>query len=88
MTPPKKIYLQVCQECPFADGSCIDECNNNCEFDNLVGVTWYKDRIFPSDEEYVRLKDVVEWLYQKQAEDLEVSNIKNFVNQLIMDMEE
>ena len=37
MTPPKKIYLQVC---------------GTCDFDQLQEVTWCKDRINKSDVAY------------------------------------
>ena len=44
---PDKIYLQVCGDCPQTD--CV-----TCKFDDLEGVTWNKDRIFPKDVEYTR----------------------------------
>ena len=78
MIPPKKIYLQTCMECPFTDGSCIEECNE-CKFDNLAEVSWCEDIVFSSDEEYVRLKDVIEWLKENASQyiyDSEVSRYK------------
>lgn len=45
MTPPKKIYLQVC-------GSCQDNECDNCNFDQLQEVSWCKDRINDNDVVY------------------------------------
>jgi hypothetical protein len=45
MTPPKKIYLQVC-------GSCQDNECDNCNFDQLQEVSWCKDRINDNDVAY------------------------------------
>ena len=47
MKAPDKIYLQVCGDCPQTD--CV-----TCKFEDLEGVTWNKDRIFPKDVEYTR----------------------------------
>ena len=78
MIPPKKIYLQTCMECLYTDGSYPSECNE-CEFDNLAEVSWCKDKIFTSDEEYVRLEDAMKWLQEnayKYIYDSEVSRYK------------
>jgi hypothetical protein len=45
MTPPKKIYLQVC-------GSCQDNECDNCNFDQLQEVSWCRDRINDNDVAY------------------------------------
>lgn len=45
MTPPKKIYLQVC-------GTCQDKECDKCDFDMLQEVTWCKDRINDRDVAY------------------------------------
>lgn len=46
MKVPKKIYLQVCGDCPQTD------CKS-CKFEDLKdNITWCKDRIFPKDIEY------------------------------------
>jgi hypothetical protein len=45
MTPPKKIYLQVC-------GTCQDNECDKCDFDQLQEVTWCKDRINDNDVAY------------------------------------
>lgn len=51
---PKKIYLQVCGDCPQTD------CEN-CKFEDLEdNVTWCKDRIFPKDVEYTRTDAFIE----------------------------
>ena len=53
MKAPDKIYLQVCGDCPQTD--CV-----TCKFEDLEGVTWDKDRIFPKDVEYVRTDAFIE----------------------------
>ena len=59
MKAPDKIYLQVCGDCPQTD--CV-----TCKFEDLEGVTWNKDRIFPKDVEYTRtdafIEKASEWL--------------------------
>ena len=45
MTPPKKIYLQVC-------GTCQDKECDKCDFDKLQEVTWCKDQIHKTDVAY------------------------------------
>ena len=50
---PDKIYLQVCGDCPQTD--CV-----TCKFEDLEGVTWDKDRIFPKDVEYTRTDAFIE----------------------------
>ena len=45
MTPPKKIYLQVC-------GTCQDNECDKCDFDKLQEVTWCKDQIHKTDVPY------------------------------------
>ena len=60
MEAPKKIYLQVCGDCPQ------DDCDN-CKFEDLEdNITWCKDRIFPKDIEYIRTDAIigkaVEWM--------------------------
>lgn len=51
---PKKIYLQVCGDCPQAD------CDN-CKFEDLEdNITWCKDQIFPKDIEYTRTDAFIE----------------------------
>lgn len=45
MTPPKKIYLQVC-------GTCQDKECDKCDFDQLQEVSWCKDRINDNDVAY------------------------------------
>ena len=50
---PDKIYLQVCGDCPQTD--CV-----TCKFEDLEGVTWNKDRIFPKDVEYTRTDAFIE----------------------------
>lgn len=45
MTPPKKIYLQVC-------GTCQDNECDKCNFDQLQEVTWCKDHINDNDVAY------------------------------------
>lgn len=45
MTPPKKIFLQVC-------GTCKDNECDKCDFNNLSEVTWCKDRINDNDVAY------------------------------------
>lgn len=57
---PKKIYLQVCGDCPQAD------CDN-CKFEDLEdNITWCKDQIFPKDIEYTRtdafIEKAISWL--------------------------
>lgn len=56
MTPPKKIYLQVC-------GSCQDKECAKCDFDQLQEVTWCKDRIHDSDTTYFSEEAVREAQY-------------------------
>ena len=53
MKAPDKIYLQVCGDCPQTD--CV-----TCKFEDLEGVTWNKDRIFPKDVEYIRTDAFIE----------------------------
>ena len=50
---PDKIYLQVCGDCPQTD--CV-----TCKFEDLEGVTWNKDRVFPKDVEYTRTDAFIE----------------------------
>ena len=45
MTPPKKIYLQVC-------GTCQDNECDKCDFNDLSEVTWCKDQIHKTDVAY------------------------------------
>lgn len=48
MTPPKKIYLQVC-------GTCQDNECDKCDFDHLqktTFITWCRDRINDNDVAY------------------------------------
>ena len=56
---PDKIYLQVCGDCPQTD--CV-----TCKFEDLEGVTWNKDRIFPKDVGYTRtdafIEKAVRWI--------------------------
>jgi len=48
MEAPEKIYLQVCGDCNAND------CEN-CKFEDLEdNVTWWKDKIFDNDIEYIR----------------------------------
>ena len=48
MKAPDKIYLQVCGDCNAND------CDN-CKFEDLEdNVTWWKDKIFDDDIEYIR----------------------------------
>ena len=66
MDAPKKIYLQVCGDCPQTD------CDN-CKFSDLEdNVTWCKDRIFNKDIEYSRTDSFVEkaaeWLEENLSE--------------------
>lgn len=53
MKAPDKIYLQVCGDCPQTD--CV-----TCKFEDLEGVTWNEDRIFPKDVEYTRTDAIIE----------------------------
>ena len=53
MKAPDKIYLQVCGDCPQTD--CV-----TCKFEDLEGVTWNTDRIFPKDVEYTRTDAFIE----------------------------
>ena len=53
MKVPDKIYLQVCGDCPQTD--CV-----TCKFEDLEGVTWNNDRIFPKDVEYTRTDVFIE----------------------------
>ena len=54
MEAPKKIYLQVCGDCPQTD------CKS-CKFEDLEdNITWCKDRIFPKDIQYIRTDVVIE----------------------------
>jgi len=60
METPEKIYLQVCGDCNAND------CDN-CKFEDLEdNVTWWKDKIFDDDIEYIRkdafIKKACEWL--------------------------
>ena len=77
---PKKIYLQVCGDCPQTD------CEN-CKFEDFEdNITWCKDRIFPKDIEYTRTDAFIE----KAAEfldgcipdyiDLIHANVDTFMN--------
>ena len=51
---PKKIYLQVCGDCPQAD------CES-CKFEDFEdNITWCKDHIFPKDIEYTRTDAFIE----------------------------
>ena len=51
---PKKIYLQVCGDCPQTD------CES-CKFEDFEdNITWCKDRIFPKDIEYTRTDAFIE----------------------------
>ena len=52
MEAPKKIYLQVCGDCP------INDCED-CKFEE-DNVTWCKDRIFDNDVEYTRTDAFIE----------------------------
>ena len=75
MKAPDKIYLQVCGDCPQTD--CV-----TCKFDDLEGVTWNKDRIFPKDVEYTRtdafIEKAISWL-KEQNEMIGVSFQKDFL---------
>jgi hypothetical protein len=56
MKVPNKIYLQVCGDCPHED------CEH-CNFEDLEdNVTWYKERIFEQDKEYISKDLLLEWL--------------------------
>ena len=74
MKVPKKIYLQVCGDCPQTD------CKS-CKFEDLEdNITWCKDRIFPKDIEYTRTDVVIEkamkWLDKElPVTDLSSSNL-------------
>lgn len=53
MKTPKKIYLQVCGDCPQTD------CES-CKFEDFEdNITWCKDRIFPKDIEYTSTDVVI-----------------------------
>ena len=61
MEEPRKIYLQVCMECPKED------CKN-CQFENLAdNVTWCRDRIFKNDKIYISKSYILEWAKKKKA---------------------
>lgn len=53
---PEKIYLQI--------GA---DCDHNVDFNELVGVTWNKDRINKNDVEYMRA-DLTKWNKVEECE--------------------
>lgn len=54
MEAPKKIYLQVCGDCPAVD------CHN-CKFEDLEdNITWCRDKIFGRDVKYTRTDAFIE----------------------------
>lgn len=57
MTPPDKIYLQVCGTCPLEGVEC-----ERCNFDGLGEVTWCTDKVFDKDVEFIRKDALLEWL--------------------------
>ena len=60
---PDKIFLQVCGYCN------LKETCENCEFaKSLEGgeVTWSEDRIYETDEEYIRKDALLEWAREKK----------------------
>ena len=74
---PKKIYLQIC-------GDCNDNDCENCKFEDLeYNATWYKDKIFDKDIEYVRkdafIEKTIDWL-KDQDEMIGVSFQEDFLN--------
>ena len=65
---PKKIYLQVCGDCP------INDCED-CKFEDLEdSVTWCKDRIYDKDIEYTRTDAFIEKAWNWIEDNLLSSN--------------
>ena len=68
MKAPKRIYLQVCGDCPGID------CKS-CKFEDLAdNVTWCVDRIFDKDKKYISEDWLYSWLKKMHKESAGLSD--------------